>query len=98
MGFFMVEVYLPEPLSDDFFSLIPKHRAVINDLIERGIVSSYTVDEGRKKVWILFTASNQAEVQAHLKKSPIYKFVDIEIFRLFIADGDIFRLHIVNMN
>ncbi len=98
MSYFMVEVLLPQPMEDEFFSLIPRHRKMVNDLIERGIINSYTVDENRKKIWILFSASEESEVMAHLKKLPIFSLVETEIFKLFIADGDIFRLPKVNLN
>jgi len=98
MSFFMAEVWLPQALSDEFYALIPRHRKMVNDLIERGIVNSYTVDENRTKIWILFSASEESEVLAHLKNLPIFRFVKVEIFKLFIADGDIFRLPKVNLN
>jgi|694.fasta_scaffold24620_3 hypothetical protein len=98
MSYFMAELWLPQPLNDEFYALIPRHRKMVNDLIERGIVNSYTVDENRTKIWILFSASEESEVLAHLKNLPIFRFVKVEIFKLFIADGDIFRLPKVNLN
>ena len=94
----MVEVWLPQPMEEDFFALIPRHRKQVNDLIERGIVNNYTVDQERTKIWILFNASEESEVKAHLKNLPIFPLVKTEIFKLFIADGDIFRLPKVNLN
>lgn len=98
MGYFMVEIWLPKPMDEEFFALIPQHRKLVNDLIERGLVNSYTVNEDRTKIWMLFNASEESEVKAHLKKLPIFPVVKTEIFKLFIADGEIFRLPKVNLN
>ena len=95
---FMVELILPAEPDESFFLLIPRHRAVINSMINNGTVIQYAVDEAREKVWILMKAINERDLLHLLKKLPIFHLTEHSIFRLFISDGELFRFPKLHLN
>jgi len=98
MSYFMVEMLLPEEMDESFFSLIPRHRAVVNQLIEQGIISSYSINRERTRGWIMFQADEESAVKSHIREFPIFLLIKVKIHPLFIADGEIFRLPKLHLN
>ena len=95
---FMVEISLPEIQDEEFFNLIPSHRMLINDMIEKGIIQHYTINAARTKGWILFNCKNKNEVMVALLKMPIFDLVKFKIHDILIADGELYRLPKMNLN
>jgi hypothetical protein len=95
---FMVEISLPEIQDEQFFNLIPKHRMLINDMIENGQIQQYIINAARTKGWILFNCKNKNEVVAALQKMPIFHFIKFKIHEIMIADGELYRLPKMNLN
>ena len=86
-------------MDDDFMSLVPSHRVYINSLIEKGIIDQYLVSMETQRVWITFSATDKADVELRLKKSPIYKYwITVEVDELFVIDGQHYRLPVLQMN
>lgn len=94
----MVEIILPEIQDEHFFNLIPAHRQLINDMIERGVIQQYTINAARTKGWILFNCKNKNEVIHVLQKMPIFSLIKIKIHEIMIADGELYRLPKMNLN
>lgn len=94
----MVEIMLPEVQDDHFFSLIPTHRMLINNMIENGIIQQYTINAARTKGWIIFNCNNKKEVLNALQKMPIFKYIDFTIHDIMISDGELYRLPKLNLN
>ena len=86
-------------MDDDFMSLVPSHRVYINSLIEKGIIDQYLVSMETQRVWITFSATDKADVEQRLKKSPIFKYwITVEVDELFVIDGQHYRLPVLQMN
>lgn len=94
----MVEITLPEIQDEQFFNLIPKHRMLINDMIENGLIQQYIINAARTKGWILFNCKNTNEVVAALQKMPIFHLIKFKIHEIMIADGELYRLPKMNLN
>ncbi len=84
---FMVDVNLHHSNSDEFFKLIPSQRAVVNDLMMEGKVTSYCVSVDRAKIWITIVASNVNAVMEELAKFPLIEFMDYEIEQLLFYNS-----------
>lgn len=98
MSYYMVEIFLPEVMDDTFFNLIPRHRTVVNQLIEQGTISSYSINQERSRGWVMFKAEEEAVVKKHLRDFPIFHLIKFRIHPLFMADGEIFRLPKLHLN
>ncbi len=85
-------------MDEEFMKAIPEHRALINDLIENGIIDHYVVTMESQKSWITFSAASKQEVDDHLKKSPIHSYWTYEIEELFVVDGHQYRLPALQFN
>jgi hypothetical protein len=78
----MVEVKLPETLSAEFIALIPRQREFIDDMFNRGVVSSYTLAMDRTRLWVTLVAKNVREVRQVMDAFPIAEYVDYNVHEL----------------
>lgn len=95
---FMIQMRLPSSLSEEFYALVPEHRAYIDTLINDGIITLYAINEERTRGWTIVLADNAEDAMAVLEKSPIHPFLTCHIDELFIFDGETMRLPKVSLN
>jgi muconolactone delta-isomerase len=79
---FIVEIKLPDVIDEEFEMLIPQQRAVINLLIEKKLVSSYSLAADRSKVWVFFDLEKEKQVSNILSQFPIINLVTYQIQEL----------------
>ena len=84
---FLVHIELPEFFTTRFMALIPKHRNIINNLMEKSIIRSYSLDMERHNVWAFIEAKNEQEVMDILSTFPIIKEVKVKIHELAFYDS-----------
>jgi hypothetical protein len=84
---FLVHIQLPDIFSPKFVALIPKHRKLINELLEQRVLLSYSLDMERQNVWAFFSAKNEQEVMDILSGFPIIKEVKLKIHELAFYDS-----------
>ncbi|MCC6369986.1 MAG: hypothetical protein IT236_03155 [Bacteroidia bacterium] len=71
----------------DFYKLIPKQRAVVNDWMEKRVIVSYSLDMERQNVWVFMAAKSEQEVMDVLSTFPIIQFVKVNIHELAFHDS-----------
>jgi muconolactone delta-isomerase len=98
MRHFIVEMYIPAVVDQDFFKMIPAHRAYIDELIAEGKILTYAVNEERSKGWIVFEAKEAEEVLDLVQQFPIHRFLSIEIHALMVHDGESYRFPRLHLN
>ena len=84
---FLVHITLPDVFSPGFYELIPNHRARINELLEKRILLSYSLDMERKNVWAFVQAANEAELRNMLRSIPLINEVKFKITELAFHDS-----------
>ena len=84
---YLVHIILPEVFTASFYNLIPKHRHVVNELLTKRVILSYSLDMERKNVWAFIEASNENEVMDILSTFPIINYVKVEIHELAFHDS-----------
>jgi len=84
---FLVHILLPEVFTSDFYALIPQQRKLINDLLEKRVVLSYSLDMERKNIWVFFETSDKDELKTVLDLFPIIKDVKVSIHELAFHDA-----------
>jgi hypothetical protein len=82
MNQFMVEVKLPEALTQEFLLLIPTQREFIDEKFNEGIISGYTLAMDRSKLWVTFIAKNVREVREVMDAFPIADYIDYNVHEL----------------
>jgi hypothetical protein len=85
-------------MDDGFMSLVPVHRVYINSLIDKGTIDYYSVSMETQRCWMIVNAINKKEVEAHLLKTPLYKYWTVEIDELFVYDSQSYRLPALQLN
>jgi hypothetical protein len=85
-------------MDDEFMSAVPEHRALVNKLIEDGVIDHYVVTMESQRSWITFSADTKSDVENYLRRSPLYKYWTYEIEELFVVDGHQYRLPALQMN
>jgi len=84
---FMIYTRLPENLSEEFISLIPKHRAIVNALMRKGIIISYSLSADRSQLWIIMDAKSEINVIEVLSEFPLIRFMKPEINELMFHNS-----------
>jgi hypothetical protein len=86
MNSYLVHIILPEVFNAKFYGLIPKQREVVNDLLLKRVILSYSLDMERKNVWAFIAANSEREVMDVLSTFPIIKYIKISIHELAFYD------------
>ena len=86
MNKYLVTFYL-DSFDEAFMSLIPDHRAMINDLLTNNVIETYAINSERTKGWATFNAEDEETVIAHIDQFPIRSYIHYEIEKLFIFDN-----------
>ena|GEM_PF-224881 len=88
---FMIQIYLPDFLGDDFYEALPRHREFISILIEKGHIVNYSINADRTKGWIEMNAKTTGEIRSFINRFPIKKFIRYDINEILISDGEAYR-------
>lgn len=75
---YMVEFDVPQPITEDFLSMIPEQRASLDDLFASGKLLSYTVAADRSRVWAVMIAESESELLAYIDELPMTPYMDFD--------------------
>lgn len=78
----MVTFDLPKYFDDEFTSLIPAQRAVVDSLMKGGIITSYAVSLESSTLWVTMIAETESDVNEIVSGFPIIGFVSYSLTRL----------------
>lgn len=87
MNKFMATIILPETLTEEFISLIPQQRFVVNRLVEKNIILNYSLAADRSKLWIAFDCKDEDHVRRVIKRFPLFKFMKVKIDELAFVES-----------
>ncbi len=73
---FMIEFDLPEEPTEEFFSLIPRQRYVINNLMSDGKIKSYSLAIDRSRLWVIAEAESEFEVLEIISDMPLSPYME----------------------
>ena len=95
MNEYMIIVRFATSFNEEFASLIPEQRAQINRLMEKGIITSYSLSADRGTLWVTLLATSVEAGEKTLRMMPLYKFMRYEIVELMFHNSPIFaRMHL----
>ena len=84
---FMVEFDLPEEKSQTFIAKIPEHRLRINELMDKGIIISYSLSSDMLKLWCVIEAGSETEVEEIINSFPLIKMIKPKISKLLFNNN-----------
>lgn len=79
---YLVAIKLPEIIDQKFASLIPQQRAVINKMLDSGIVISYSLSLESSMLWIVMQVDDEVSVMNQLAKMPLVSYFKPNIHAL----------------
>jgi muconolactone delta-isomerase len=95
MNEYMIIVRFATSFNEEFASLIPEQRAQINRLMEKGIITSYSLSADRGTLWVTLLATSVEAVEKTLRMMPLFKFMRYEVVELMFHNSPIFaRMHL----
>ncbi len=97
-AFSKYQVTIHFEMDDEFMSLVPAHRVLIDDLIDKGIIDYYSVSMETQRCWMVLNAKSKKEVENYLAKTPLKKYWTMEIDELFVYDSQTYRLPALQLN
>ena len=89
MNDYMVDIELPEKMEYDFIQLIPKQRAFVARMLEKGIIRNYSLSSDRSRLWIVMEVDSPEEVKNVIRSFPIYQFIKYKIHNLLFHEANI---------
>jgi len=92
------QVTIQFEMDENFMNLVPAHRVLINNFIEKGTIDYYAVSMETQRCWMIMNAVSKLEVENQLMKTPLYKYWTIEIDELFVYDAQSYRLPALQLN
>lgn len=98
MNQYLVDLNLPDELTDEFLSLIPRQRAHVDQMMMDGILSSYALSSDRRKIWAIIVAESEMEVYAALQSMPLFDFMESTIYQLAFYNVAGSRLPSISLN
>ena len=99
MSVFVVSLRLPGFYDEEFISLIPSHRQLVNQLLSVHIMEAYAISAARDRGWITLNAEDATAAQSIVRQLPLYKyFSEVRIDELFIFDRAPGRFPAISLN
>ncbi|MGZ3901624.1 MAG: hypothetical protein ACXVDC_14955 [Bacteroidia bacterium] len=95
---YLVHITLPDVFTPQMYSLLPAQRDIINNLLEKRVILSYSLDMDRKNIWAFIEGVSEQEIMDILSTFPIIKEVRVNITELAYFDSAPLSLPEINMN
>ena len=76
---FMFELGLPFVKTEEFVSLIPEHRAYVNDCLVDGRILNYSLTTDMNKVYCVIESGTEQEAYDLVADMPLAAFMKIEV-------------------
>ncbi|MCX6290770.1 MAG: hypothetical protein NT126_03300 [Bacteroidetes bacterium] len=95
---FMISIKLTDEFTEEFISLIPEQRAMVNSLMRKGIITSYSLASDRSKLWVVMEAESEINVIEVLSEFPLIGFMKPEIIELMFHNSIYVNIPKVSLN
>jgi hypothetical protein len=98
MNEYMIIIRFIASFSDEFIALIPDQRLRINTLMEKRIISSYSLSADRATLWVILLATSTEAAEKTLRMMPLFKFMRYEIVELMFHNTPVHEHLHLSMN
>ncbi len=84
---FMIEFELPEEMTEEFQSLVPEQRHVVDKWLSEGVIKSYSLAMDRSVLWVVVEAASEFQVLEIIEQMPLADFLDPYISELMFHNS-----------
>jgi hypothetical protein len=82
MNQYMIDIELPQPITEEFAGLIPSQRAMVNVLMGEGKIASYSLSMDRSRLWVIVNAESAEGARGIIASFPIIPFIKFRMHEL----------------
>ncbi len=79
---YMVKIDLPVEHDEIFASLIPAQQSHIEDLMHKGVLTSYSLSADKSTLWMTFLSFSEQSVANIIRLMPMSHYMQPEIMEL----------------
>jgi hypothetical protein len=98
MNEYMIIIHFTASLSEEFVALIPGQRLQINHLMEKRIITSYSLSADRETLWVTLLATSLEAVEKTLRMMPLFKFMRYNVVELMFHNSPVREQMHLSMN
>lgn len=95
---YMGTIAFPAVIDEEFISLVPRQRAMVNALMGKGVITSYSLSANRQTLWVTIMAESEDKVHATLKQMPLFPYMNIEVQELMFHNPPIIAQPSISLN
>ena len=82
MNQYMIDIDLPQPLTEEFAALIPSQRAHVNALMGEGKIAGYSLSMDRTRLWVIVNADSPEAARSIIASFPIIAHIRFRMCEL----------------
>jgi hypothetical protein len=98
MNEYMIIIRFITSFNEEFVDLLPNQRIQINRLMEKGIITSYSLSADRGTLWVTLLATSLEAVEKTLRMMPLFKFMRYDIIELMFHNSPVHAQMHFSMN
>ena len=98
MNEYMIIIQFITSFNEKFVNLLPDQRMQINRLMEKGIITSYSLSADRGTLWVTLLATSLGAVEKTLRMMPLFKFMRYDIIELMFHNSPVHAQMHFSMN
>ena len=98
MNEYMIIIRFAASFSEEFTALLPDQRVQINRLMEKGIITSYSLSADRGTLWVTLLATSVEAVEKTLRMMPLFKFMHYDVVELMFHNSPVHAQMHLSMN
>jgi muconolactone delta-isomerase len=98
MNEYMIIIRFITSFNEEFVDLLPNQRVQINRLMEKGIITSYSLSADRGTLWVTLLATSLEAVEKTLRMMPLFKFMRYDIIELMFHNSPVHAQMHFSMN
>ena len=98
MNEYMIIIRFITSFNEEFVNLLPNQRIQINRLMEKGIITSYSLSADRGTLWVTLLATSLEAVEKTLRMMPLFKFMRYDIIELMFHNSPVYAQMHFSMN
>ena len=95
---YMIDITLPLPFTDEFLSLVPEQRAMVNRLMNEGVITDYALSLESGKLWVMMIADSETKVIEIINSFPVREHINYKISKLTFHNSINFKLPNFSLN
>jgi muconolactone delta-isomerase len=98
MNEYMIIIRFITSFNEEFVDLLPNQRVQINRLMEKGIITSYSLSADRGTLWVTLLATSLEAVEKTLRMMPLFKFMRYDVIELMFHNSPVHAQMHFSMN